>query len=40
MELARAKTTLFAEREQDVVSGGDRQAVIATSLDKFEGKKR
>lgn len=39
-ELAQAKTNLFAEREQDVVSGGDRQAVIASSLDKFENKYR
>jgi type II secretory pathway component GspD/PulD (secretin) len=39
-ELAQTKANLFAEREQDVISGGERQAIIASSLDKFENKYR
>ncbi len=38
--LVQAKTTLLAQREQDVVSAGDREAVIASNLDKFERKNR
>lgn len=40
MKLAQAKNAMLSEREQDVLSGPNREAIIRGSLESFERKKR